>query len=191
MGHTNSPQITPSLIPNLPSDIVQFVCGFHQSLFLDSKGNVYSVGNNSFGSLGLGHFRNQNVLSKILYIPPIQTISCVNASCYLIDCKENIWSFGYNNARQLGHSSLGFSNVDEPRVIGTLKGIQQISYGSTGHHVILKNSENQIFVIGDNSQGQLGTGDTQSVLSPKEIDSQYSTIWRDELGNSQAKSARK
>ena len=34
LGHFNSPQISPSIIPNVPSNIVQFVCGFYNSLFL-------------------------------------------------------------------------------------------------------------------------------------------------------------
>ena len=32
-----------------------------------------------------------------------------------------------------------------------------------------------------NSYGQLGTGDTRSFLNPKELNSQYSTIWGDVL----------
>ena len=97
LGHFESPQITPSLILNAPLNMVQFVCGGSQSLFLDSEGNVYSVGYNGYGSLGLGHNTNQNVLNKISKIPPIKTISCVNPSCYLIDFEGNLWSFGHND----------------------------------------------------------------------------------------------
>ena len=78
LGHCNSPQITPSLIINAPLNIVQFVCGGGQSLFLDLEGNVFSVGSNYFGQLGLGHRTNQNELNKIPNISPIQTISCVS-----------------------------------------------------------------------------------------------------------------
>ena len=77
LGHFNSPQITPSLILNVPENIIHFVCGYNQNLFLDSEGNVYSVGQNSFGQLGLGHRANQNELNKIQNIPPIKVISCV------------------------------------------------------------------------------------------------------------------
>ena len=188
LGHFNHPQITPSLIPKAPSNIVQFICGYHQSLFLNSEGNVFSVGYNAYGSLGLGHNTNQNVLSKILNIPPIQTISCVNASCYLIDFEGNLWSFGLDDYGQLGHGDN--KNINTPKVINTLYDIQQISYGSNGHHFIAKNSQNQIFVAGNNGNGQLGTGDTESVSIPKEINSQYSNIWRNEL-HTRAKSARK
>ena len=64
LGHFDSPQITPSLIPNAPSNIIQFVCGSSQNLFLDSEGNVFSVGRNEHGQLGLGHNTNQNELNQ-------------------------------------------------------------------------------------------------------------------------------
>ena len=188
LGHFNSPQITPSLILNAPENIVHFVCGSFQSLFLDSEGNVYSVGYNVSGALGLGHNTSQNVLNKISNIPPIQTISCVLTSCFLIDFEGNLWSFGNNEYGQLGLGDK--TNRNTPNIINTLKNIRQISFGSCGYHFMAKSSQNQIFVAGNNIGGQLGTGDTQSVSIPKEIDSQYSTIWRDEF-LCRAKSARK
>ena len=189
LGHFNNPQITPSLILNVPSNIVQFVCGSHENLFLDSEGNVFSVGKNEFGQLGLAHNRNQNELNKIPNIPPIKIISCVSSSCYLIDFEGNLWSFGCNSQGQLGHGDTEHKNT--PIIVNTLKDIQQISYGPFGSHFIVKNSQNQIFVTGNNEYGQLGsTGDTQSLSIPTEINSQYSTIWRDEF-YTRAKSARK
>ena len=188
LGHFNHPQIDVTLIPNVPSNIVHFVCGGHQSLFLDSEGNVFSVGFNEFGQLGLGHNTNQNVLNKIPNIPPIKIISCVGSSCYLIDFEGNLWTFGNNTRRQLGHGDE--TNINAPKIICTLKDIQQISYGSCGEHFFAKNSQNQIFVTGKNDCGQLGTGNTTGDTRLKEINSQYSTIWRDEF-YSRAKSARK
>ena len=188
LGHFNHPQITPSLIHNAPLNIVQIFCGAGYSLFLDSEGNVFSVGFNGHGQLGLGHNTNQNVLSKIPNIPLIQTISCVNASCYVIDFEGSLWTFGQNDFGQLGLDNK--TNINTPKIISTLKDIQQISHGSSGHHFIAKNSQNQIFVTGNNYYGQLGTGDTESLSIPKEINSQYSTIWGDEF-RIRAKSARK
>ena len=187
LGHFNHPQITPSLILNLPSNIVHFFCAAGQSLFLDSEGNVFSVGYNEFGQLGLGHNTNQNELNKIPNIPPIKIISCAKSSCYLVDFEGNLWTFGRNDWGQLGHGDTTDKNA--PKKINTLKDIQQISYGCSGLHFIAKNSQNQIFATGNSFYGQLGTEDKE-VSIPKEIDSQYSTIWRDEF-HSLAKSARK
>ena len=189
LGHFNDTQITPSLIPNLPSNIDQFVCGATQSLFLDSEGNVYSTGKNNYGELGLGHNIDRNVLNKIPNIPPIKIISCVGSSCYLIDFEGNLWIFGYNGFGQLGNDDE--SNINVPKMIKTLKDIQQLSRGSCGYHFFAKNSENQIFATGRNDYGQLGKGDTEPVTILKEINSQFSTIWGDVVLNSRAKSARK
>ena len=188
LGHFNHPQITPSLILNLPSNIIQFVCGNQQSLLLDSEGNVFSVGYNEYGSLGLGNNTSQNVLNKIPNIPLIRTISCVNASCYLIDFERNLWAFGSNDEARLGLGNK--ANVNTPKIIPTLKDIQQISNGCSGFHFFAKNSQNQIFATGSNDFGQLGTGDTQSLSTPEEINPQYSTIWGEEF-HTRAKSARK
>ena len=128
-------------------------------------------------------------MNKIPNIPPIKIISCVRSSCYLIDFEGNLWTFGYNEDGQLGHGDTTHKNT--PKIINTLKDIQQISYGSSGLHFLVKNSQNQIFVLGYNVYGQLRTGDTESEASiPKEMNSQYSTIWRDDV-HSRAKSARK
>ena len=188
LGHFDYSQITPSLIPNAPSNIVQFVCGGYHSLFLDSEGNVFSVGENYYGELGLGHNANQNVLKKISKIPPIKIISCVRSSCYLIDFEGNLWSFGNNDNGQLGHGDK--PHINTPKMINTVKDIQQISYGRSGLHFMTKNSQNQIFVTGFNTCGQLGTGNTESISNLKEINSQYSTIWGEEF-YTRAKSARK
>ena len=182
LGHFNHPQITPSLIPNAPSNIVHFVCGYCHCLFLDSEGNVFSVGDNTGGSLGLGHNSHQSTLSKIINIPPIQIISCVCSSSYSIDFEGNLWNFGVNCGDN--------THRNTPKIINTLKDIRQISHGCCGSHFIAKSSQNQIFVTGNNDHGQLGTGDTQSVSIAKEISSQYSSIMRDEL-YTRAKSARK
>ena len=101
LGHLHSPQTTPTLIPNLPSNIVQFVCGPYHNLFLDSEGNVFSVGNNSYGSLG--HNKKNHILNQIPNIPPIQIISTASHTSYLVDFEGNVWSFGYNAHGQLGH----------------------------------------------------------------------------------------
>ena len=179
LGHFNESQITPSLIHSVPSNIVHFVCGGYQSLFLASEGNVFSVGHNYFGELGLGHNTNQNVLNKIANLPPIKTISCMTSSCYLIDFEGNLWSFGANEWGQLGHGDK--THKYTPKIVNTVKDIQQLSYGSCALHLYAKNSQNQIFAFGSNDCGQLGTGDTKSVSIPTEINSQYSNIWRDEF----------
>ena len=188
LGHFNHPQIAPSLIPNLPSNIVHTNCGGYHNLFLDSDGNVFSVGNNLHGQLGLGHYTNQNELNQIPNIPPIRSISCVGFISYLIDFEGNLWSFGLNSNGQLGHGDTVKRNI--PTKIENLKNIHQISNGSTGSHFFAKDSKSTIFVMGPNYSGQLGIENLDFTLIPKEIDTKFFSIWGSSF-NSTSKSARK
>ena len=174
-GNLCSSQVIPTPIPNLPKNIIQFVCGAHFRLFLDSEGNVYSVGNNEFGQLGLAHNKSQYVLNKIPNIPPIQTISCTFRSSYLIDYTGNVWSFGLNSSGQLGHGDTTNRNV--PTKIESLKDVQQISYGLYATHFLVKNFQDSIFCMGNNERGQLGRRNRSNILTPTETDSSYFTIW--------------
>ena len=181
VGHFNEVLVT-SPILNAPKNIVHFCCGYTQSYFLDGKGYVHSVGYNGSGNLGLAHNTNQNTLNKIPNIPPIQSISSHQYSCYLLDFEENVWSFGYNGNGELGHGDTTHRNV--PTKINSLKNIQQLSYGSCGNHFLAKDSQNTIFATGKNGNGQLGRGNTQSQTTPIEINSQYSAgIWGNEKKN--------
>ena len=174
-------------IPNLPLNIIQFVCGYQHSLFLDSEGNVFSVGNNGRYQLGLGHDTHQHALIKIPNIPAIQTISCDFCSSYLIDFEGNLWAFGANLSVLLGDKI----KRTRPTKIERLTNMKQISYGSCGRHFLAKDSLNKIFVSGSNADGQLGIENTDSVSITAEINSKYYTIWGDGYFNSKAKSARK
>ena len=184
LGNFQNFHVTPTLIPNLPSNIVQFFCGYSHSLFLDSEGNVFSFGYNKFGQLGLAHNTNQNILNQIPNIPSIQKISCVYNSSYLIDFEGNLWSFGNNAFGQLGLADKTPRNI--PTKIQNFNDIQQLSYGCCGYsHFLAKDSQSKIITVGNNNKGQLGTE-----RGTKEMDSQYYTIWAYQIV-SQAKSARK
>jgi len=49
----------PQMIPDL-HNITQISCGGHHSLVLDSKGQVFSFGNNKYGQLGLRDNKEKN-----------------------------------------------------------------------------------------------------------------------------------
>ena len=176
LGHFKSPQIAVRPIRNAPENIIDFGCGYSQSYFLDSQGNVFSVGYNAYGCLGFGHNTNQNTLNKIPNIPPIQCISSIQYSCYLLDFEGNVWSFGNNRRSQLGHGDTTNRNV--PKKIESLKNIQQISIGSCAQHFLVKDSQNKAFGAGYNRLGQLGMGNNQITFStPTEINPQFYQIW--------------
>ena len=166
-GAFNETQIHATLVALQPPDIIQFCCGSMHTLFLDAKGRVYSVGYNYYGMLGLGHTRHQGDLKQIGNIPAIKYISTIYHSSYLIDVEGNVWSFGYNYYGQLG---LGDNkNRLVPTKIPSLKDVRQISNGFCGQHFLAQNSENKIFVVGNNSEGQIAVENLSAITTPVEM----------------------
>ena len=181
---TKNPQIQPCLIHNQPPNIIQFACGFLHSLFLDVVGNVFCAGFNQKGNLGIGNHENQSELVQIPNIPLIQEIYCCTHSSYLIDFERNLWSFGDNTHGQLGIGNK--KSIKIPTKVSTVKDIKQVSVGSTANHILLKDGDNRIFVLGNRSVGQLITRD--SSLTPLALNS-YSNIWAPERSLISGKSA--
>ena len=183
LGHNKTLPGSAYLILDQPKDIIQFCCGVFHSLFLDIQGNVYSVGLNKNGCLGLGHNDDQNILTQIIDIPPIQAISCTSGSSYLIDFDEKR-SFGCNIFGQLGHDDK--RNRSLPTKMIMLHDIHQIC-GSLGIHFLAKDSQNKIFITGLTTNGQLGCL-SREIKKPREMNFNCS-IWGEP--KVRAKSARK
>ena len=76
-----------------------------------------------------------------------------------------------------------------PTKLDVLKDVQQISYGSFGRIVLVKDSQKTILVAGIN-KGHLGVDNKEPISTFTKINSQYFAIWKDLL-QSRAKSARK
>ena len=146
--HNQNPQVDVKLVLSVQfPPIIQFCCGMFHSLFLDVEGNVFYIGWNKDGSLGLGHNTDTDEIKKIPNIPPMQTISCAGPSSYLIDPENNIWSFGNNRFGQLGHGDDKSRNTPT-KIMRNLIDIQQISHGSCSNHFLAKDYQNKIFTVG-------------------------------------------
>lgn len=145
LGHDSIIQVEISPMLKQPPNIVQISCGSYHSLLRDTDGNVFSVGINKYGSLGLGHFTNQNQLQQILHIPRIESICCISSSSYMVDYERNLWSFGDSSYSKLGADV--FSDQSSPKLT-SIKNVAQIPNGSFGNHFIVKTSTNEIFVMG-------------------------------------------
>ena len=116
---------------------------------------------------------------------PIQIISCVFHSSFLIDFDGNVWSFGDNRNRVLGHRD-NTTDIIVPTKSEYLKDTQQVSYGCCGKHFFAKNSQNKIFVTECTGFRQPGIDLVDAV--PQEMSRDFK-VWG--IQKSKAKSARK
>jgi hypothetical protein len=78
-------------------------CGLRHALVLTESGCVYSWGQNSFGQLGVGDFKNREIPTLvILNNEIIEKISCGQSHSLLLSRDRNIYAFGDNSCGQIG-----------------------------------------------------------------------------------------
>lgn len=99
--------------------IVEISCGFEHSLLRSVKGELYSVGNNKKGQLGIGK----------------------------------------KFKRKMAPTMVNFEDSNEKILLASAQGDHNIAYSEFGH----------LYSWGDNSSGQLGTGDLEGREQPTDI----------------------
>ena len=163
--------VIPTRIPSL-KHITSIRCAEHV-VCLDIEGNVFTIGENSFGELGSGlELRYSHELQKV-NLPPIKQIACGNYFTVCISDEGELYSFGRNYYGQLGHGNT--DDIDCPKRIESLKDVEFVECGAG--FVICKTSNNEIYSWGSNEYGQLGIGNTSSEqLLPVKC-----TDWREDI----------
>jgi len=101
-------------------------------------------------------------------VPNLQDIVQISCGCYhslALDLEGSVYSFGNNEAGQLGLGDNDNRNI--PQIIPSLQNIKQISCG--GFHSFAIDSEGRIYTFGNNENGQLGLGDQRNRNIPQPI----------------------
>ena len=146
-----------------------------------TNGTLWSWGNNTYGELGQG---TVTPLSSPVQVGASTTWNYVTGGDEHMIARTtdgSLWAWGYNNYGQLGTSDI--SNYSSPTQVGsqtnwssTQSTILNATYvagggaGTTGF-ALITNSSGQAWAIGDNTYGQLGTGNTTAYSSPVLISS--------------------
>ena len=151
-------------------------CGNEHSLILSNNNEVYGIGSNEDGVLGLNDTKIKSFKPILIhfgendeYTKKIKQISCGSVHNLALSDDGKIFSWGAAMGGQLGHeekyfmkSSIGFKNyyLSKPTIISVLSDkniiINKISCGEA-HSIALSNNGN-VYSWGYGSNGQLGLG---------------------------------
>lgn len=123
LGH-NKNRNTPEPIPYFKDILIKKIsAGAYHTVFIDTEGKVYTVGNNNYGQLGLGDKIDRNLPEQITIFDNIQ-ISYVSAGgthTVFIDTVGKVYAVGYNENEQLGITNIPVittvPTVSNPEVI--------------------------------------------------------------------------
>jgi alpha-tubulin suppressor-like RCC1 family protein len=146
-------------------------CGREFTHILLSDGSVRATGSNSSGQLGTGNTTNLSIFTTV-YNPILNNnIKCTAVSCgsshtQILLSDGSVRATGYNWNGQLGtgntRQQFSFTTVYNPIFNNNIK-CTAVSCGANHTQILL--SDGSVWATGQNSSGQLGTGNTTQQLS--------------------------
>lgn len=173
MGNNSAGQLgdgSSSTKTNAPEEIVSsgvvaVSADFSHSMFLKSDGSLWVMGDNSLGELGDGT-TNSALVPEMIVSNGVIAIAAGQLFSLFVKSDGSLWSMGVNGYGQLG----GGPTLGNNKPLYTNLPMEVVSSGVVGvaagdfHSLFLK-SDQSLWAMGNNSNGQLGDGFNVSQIS--------------------------
>ena len=158
----------------------QVSAGGDHSLAVGSDGYAYAWGYNYYGQLGNGttSYSNPNPVPVRVRDPTDTSkalqatqVSAGNNHSLAVSSDGNAWAWGWNSYGQLGNNSSGSSSSAPARVrdpaspTDKSKGLQAAQVSAGSQHSLALGSDGNAWAWGNNGDGQLGNGTTNTKLT--------------------------
>lgn len=140
--------------------------GDYHSTAMKSDGTVWSWGWNGSGALGDGTTVNRSTPVRTSGLTGATSIAAGLQYGLALKSDGSVWAWGMNEHAQLGDGNPVIRII--PKKINTLTGMASIVAASDEYSLAVKTGGN-LWVWGDNSEGQLGNGTTISSSTPIQI----------------------
>jgi alpha-tubulin suppressor-like RCC1 family protein len=162
----NSESIKPLPVKGLVGlRVTSLACGDFHTTVVTSSGDLYTWGDNSIGSLGLGNYINQNSPQRIALEDRVVTVESGIRHTLALTQGGDVYSWGYGKYGQLGQGTT--QNCATPVKI-EVQGVSYIACGSI--HSAASTLSGALYTWGCGRQGRLGHGDSADQLKPKLVE---------------------
>ncbi|KAJ5073361.1 hypothetical protein M0811_08769 [Anaeramoeba ignava] len=141
----------------IEENIQKVTVGYQNEAILTKEGNVFAKGYN-INPKNPKEFINISSLIEDINDRIIQdNVSGAN-SIYLLTSNQNAYGIGSNEYGQLGFDSETLQKTEKPILM--MKNVSKIFSGNSSFNVFLLNSNQELFVCGNNEFEQLGLGES-------------------------------
>jgi len=130
-------------------------------LYVKKDGNLYAVGKNQYGQLGVGHTKSAK--KPVLVKKDVLKVTAAGNASFAIDKQGVLYAWGQNQYGQLGTGNT--KGLTQPKAI--LKNV--VDVWSSGDHTFAKTKSSMIYVFGDNRNYQLGLGHRKPITAPTKL----------------------
>jgi alpha-tubulin suppressor-like RCC1 family protein len=157
--------------------IVKIARGSYFTVALDSDGNIYAWGNNTYGQFGNNTSDGSSTVAVATVMSGVlagKTITDISAGTYhtvALDSDGKVYAWGHNTYGQLGNNSTDHSSIPvevDTSIFLSGKTITAISAGQ--FFTLALDSDGIVYSWGRNNKGQLGINSTTDWHFPRLVD---------------------
>lgn len=145
------------------TNVTKISAGFNFTFKQTSDGKLYAIGNNRIGQFGNGTTNDSTVWIELPF-PNARDFSAIGDQSYVIDSSGKLWVTGDNRYGQLGidgdNGGAYNEEYDWTQVTSILPKLTKV-YSGYNYAAALDENGN-VWMTGDNADGQLGSGDNVS-----------------------------
>lgn len=157
-------ELAPYYMSKIPEKIQEVACGEEHTLALTKNGQIFGMGSNARGELGIGHSSRGSNLPILL-----EELNFVK----IVKIRAGLFSAAFSQDNQLYLWGSGpFGEFYTPHRVKSVQQIDLLDFqvGRGGFIVVLSRS-GSVYTWGNNEMGQLGQGDTQLRSVPQRVES--------------------
>ena len=149
--------------------VAQVALGQFHSVVLLAGGDVHTSGCGFHGRLGHNSEQHLALFARVEALAAERAVfvAAGELSSAVVTLGGRVWTFGNNRVGQLGLGDT--QNRLLPRMTRPCGAARTVMV-STSSHVVAVQTDNSVYVWGDNSQEQLGLGDREARLHPTRLE---------------------
>lgn len=143
--------------------VIQIVAGDAHTCGLRKNGEVWCIGDNTFGQLGVGVGTSSSGVALKTQFPQdpvpaiVQIAAGANHTCGRSQLGQ-LYCWGHNGYGQMGDLNTRTDNVLVPvEITPPLVEVRDVALGI--RHTCIRSATRLLYCVGDNTYGQMGTGD--------------------------------
>nr|XP_061802659.1 X-linked retinitis pigmentosa GTPase regulator-like [Nerophis lumbriciformis] len=163
----------------LKNDIPRKIaCGDEHTALITENGKLFMFGSNNWGQLGLGSkvTVNKPTCVKALKSQNVQLVACGRNHTLICTAQGHVYATGGNSEGQLGLGDCDERTSFQKLEFFDSRGpIRMLAAGSNTSAALTESGE--LFMWGDNSEGQVGLGKESHACSPQEVSAGQPIAW--------------
>jgi alpha-tubulin suppressor-like RCC1 family protein/outer membrane protein OmpA-like peptidoglycan-associated protein len=145
--------------------IVKIAAGSNHSLAIDSQGNLWTWGCNSYGQLGDGTTKNRYIPVLIMEGKKFMAIAAGESHSLAIDTDGTLWAVGDNRKGQLGDGT----TIGKNYMVKVKTANKFVTVAAKGSHSLAIDANKTLWAFGNNEFGQLGDSTKINKIVPVAI----------------------